>query len=204
MDLVISFFIVLYVLPRLLFFPDILSLTHQRSSEVTLRYLCCILDFFLQPLSVLSVLSILSLVLDAASAAKEFVSRPSQSRPPLSEVCMDLQLVWYQDGYLRQFSFKSPTSGLYLHDLFSKKSRGSQSSAPQFAVEHGPEREKPQQAPPQPEELECPQVVQLFAAGSCPEARSWEPRPPPLHLWHWNIENLPAKCGLGVRSSALR
>ena len=102
---------VLYVLPRPLFFPDNLSQIHQRSSEVTLRYLCCISDFFPQPLSVLSVLSTLSLVLDAASAAKEFVSRPSQSRPPLSEMCMDLQLVWYQDGYLRQFSF-GWTSGI--------------------------------------------------------------------------------------------
>ena len=49
-------------------------LAMARSSEVMLRYLWCILDFFPTPLSPLSTLS---LVLDAASAAKELAARPS-------------------------------------------------------------------------------------------------------------------------------
>ena len=80
----------------LLFFPDSLSLIHQRSSEVTFRYLCCRRDFLPPPLSVLSTLS---LELDAATAAKELMARPSQSLPPVSAVGMALQLVWYQNGH---------------------------------------------------------------------------------------------------------
>ena len=107
-DLVIRFFICLVRLAQTALLPRRLSRIHQRSSEVTFRYLSCILDFFHPPLSVLSTLS---LVLDAASEVKELEARPSQSRPPLSEVGMILQLVWYQDGYLRQFSFRW-TSGI--------------------------------------------------------------------------------------------
>ena len=81
-DLVISFSVCLVrLLPRLLFFSANMSQIHHRSSEVTLRYLCCILDFFPTPLSALSTLS---LVLDAASAAKELVAtaRPNLSSTP--------------------------------------------------------------------------------------------------------------------------
>ena len=60
----------------------------------------------------LSALSTLTLVLDAASAAKELVLRSSHSLPPLlSGFGIALQLVWYQDGDLRQFSFRC-TSGI--------------------------------------------------------------------------------------------